>query len=486
MRDTPTRILHAGSAVAGIGSILTAADLTVCGSAGTLISAALATSEVFKNADNDVQVAALRLGDALDAEMAKCDLTPGRKGIVLKMLSHYWPTALEIAEGDRVATKVLAQMVDRIKDKPLDDDVNDRAVGDFQAIVGPALETALEPQNESEAFEQVALGRLNQILDQSKSTGGYQRLLDEGITEKAIIRLAQRIAADTDDVGQAWIELQNAMDIAVRVQAEGRVGSNLGDFVDEVLSRVAELTREGENAAALARIEEALAEQDAGTARLLESGVEVALLERDTAKAAALLVRKADVEAGGVARFEDLRVLQDVYCVRGRDKGVNLDLELAIDLARLVLNRAGNGHERGIGGNELGIALRTLGERESGTERLEAAVVAYKNALKEWTRETVPLDWAAVQMNLGNALATLGERERGTARLEAAAMAYENALKEWTREREPLQWAAVQMNLGNALRNLGERESGTARLEAAVTAYDSALNERTRERVPLH
>ena len=288
MRDTPTRILHAGSAVAGIGSILTAADLTVCGGAGTLISTALATSEVFKNADTHVQVAALRLGDALDAEMAKSDLTPGRKGIVLKMLSYYWPTALEIAEGDRVATKVLAQMVNRIHDKPLDDEVNDRAVGDFEAIVGPALETALEPQTESEAFEQVALGRLNQILDQSKSTGGYQRLLDEGITEKAIIRLAQRIAGETEDVGQAWVELQNAMDIAVRVQAEGRVGSNLGDFVDEVLARVAELTREGENVAALARIEEALAEQDAGTVRLLESGVEVALLERDTAKAAAL------------------------------------------------------------------------------------------------------------------------------------------------------------------------------------------------------
>ena len=36
----------------------------------------------------------------------------------------------------------------------------------------------------------------------------------------------------------------------------------------------------------------------------------------------------------------------------------------------------------------------TLGERESGTARLEEAVAAYRAALEEQTRERVPLDWA--------------------------------------------------------------------------------------------
>ena len=49
----------------------------------------------------------------------------------------------------------------------------------------------------------------------------------------------------------------------------------------------------------------------------------------------------------------------------------------------------------------------------SGTERLEQAVSAYVEALKEYTRERVPLDWAMTQNNLGNALRTLGEREAG-------------------------------------------------------------------------
>jgi len=87
----------------------------------------------------------------------------------------------------------------------------------------------------------------------------------------------------------------------------------------------------------------------------------------------------------------------------------------------------------------------------------------------------VPLDWAMTQNNLGTALETLGERESGTARLERAVAAYRAALEERTRERVPLDWAKTQTNLGNALEALGERESGTARLEQAVAAYNGAL-----------
>ncbi len=115
--------------------------------------------------------------------------------------------------------------------------------------------------------------------------------------------------------------------------------------------------------------------------------------------------------------------------------------------------------------NNLGIALPTLGERESGTARLEEAVAAYRAALEEYTRERVPLDWATTQNNLGAALSTLGERESGTARLEEAVAAYRAALEEWTRERVPLHWAVTQNNLGVALsgaRRAGERD-GAAR-----------------------
>jgi tetratricopeptide (TPR) repeat protein len=185
--------------------------------------------------------------------------------------------------------------------------------------------------------------------------------------------------------------------------------------------------------------------------------------------------------------------------------------------------------------NNLGLALRTLGERESGTERLDEAIVAFRDALKERTRERVPLQWAetqnglgfalikrglreigtaraarfeeavaafrdvlreitlargprqwsTAQNNLGLALKALGGRESGTAKLEEAVAAFREALKGTTRERVPIAWAAIQNNLGAVLYTLGRRESGTAKLEEAVAAYREALKEHTRERVPL-
>ena len=170
--------------------------------------------------------------------------------------------------------------------------------------------------------------------------------------------------------------------------------------------------------------------------------------------------------------------------IRGRvlEKGLN---GVAEKIAALLEGGAVESARRASLHMALGNALATLGERESGRERLEQAVAAYTEALKERTRALVPLDWATTQSNLGAALATLGKRERGTERLEQAVAAYTEALEECTRARVPLDWAMTQNNLGAALVTLGERESGRERLEQAVAAYTKALKERTRALVPL-
>jgi tetratricopeptide (TPR) repeat protein len=135
--------------------------------------------------------------------------------------------------------------------------------------------------------------------------------------------------------------------------------------------------------------------------------------------------------------------------------------------------------------NDLGLVLCRLGGRESGTTRFEEAAAAFREALKEMTRESDPLDWATTQHHLGAALRALGERESEPTHLEEAIAACREALQERTRPRMPLAWAATQNNLGNALRALGERENGTARLEEAIVAYGEALKEYTRKRAPL-
>jgi tetratricopeptide (TPR) repeat protein len=188
------------------------------------------------------------------------------------------------------------------------------------------------------------------------------------------------------------------------------------------------------------------------------------------------------------ARGTTLVILANSLSALGEQSGQNKPLEEAVAAYREALteyNRERVPLDWAATQNNLANALRKLGEREGGPQRLEEAVAAYGEALKEYTRERVPLHWAATQNNLGTALARLGEQEGSTQRLEEAVAAYREALKEYTREQVPLHWAMTQNNLGFALRSLGERESGTKRLEEAVAAYREALKERTREQVPL-
>jgi tetratricopeptide (TPR) repeat protein len=122
----------------------------------------------------------------------------------------------------------------------------------------------------------------------------------------------------------------------------------------------------------------------------------------------------------------------------------------------------------------LGAALTRVGERESGTARLEEAVRAYRGALEEYRREQVPLDWAMTQFGLGVALNLLGQREAETTRLEEAVAAHRAALNERTRERVPLDWAASFGSEGICFMWLAERTNDTALAETAVQQIKAA------------
>ena len=61
---------------------------------------------------------------------------------------------------------------------------------------------------------------------------------------------------------------------------------------------------------------------------------------------------------------------------------------------------------------DLANALRSLGERESGTARLEEAVAAYREALMEFTGEHAPYYRDVTRKNLDAALKLMDERKR--------------------------------------------------------------------------
>ena len=214
---------------------------------------------------------------------------------------------------------------------------------------------------------------------------------------------------------------------------------------------------------------------------------DIGLAAHDGAAAAdAILAMAETLHGASTADWRTLLIAEGDRLVEyGDQKGSNVHLVAAIAVRRAMLRLAATPDEIGYDQNLLGNALQTLGAREGGTARLKEAVAAYRAALEEWTRDRVPMDWAATQNNLGAALSNLGARESGTARLKEAVAAYRAALEEYTRDRVPLDWAMTQNNLGIVLQALGARESGTARLEEAVVAYRAALEEWTRDRVPL-
>ena len=195
--------------------------------------------------------------------------------------------------------------------------------------------------------------------------------------------------------------MENAVNIALDAIARGRRGTNVDEFVNDVLKTVAATLRPARTSVPVHALDDALKELDTREAEqreipkrsrltLLEAGIAQDILRRNASSAAHVVSRQTvaiEHPDDAYARFEALRKRQDEFYVEGRDKGVNFSLEIAIEIARLSVAAAHDADQRGSTLNDFGLALQSLGERESGTARLDEAIGAYREALKEYTRE---------------------------------------------------------------------------------------------------
>ena len=77
---------------------------------------------------------------------------------------------------------------------------------------------------------------------------------------------------------------------------------------------------------------------------------------------------------------------------------------------------------------------------------------------------------------------TPAQSEEALATYREAIVAYNQALKDWSRERMPLEWAWIQQSLGDALLEVAQLEGSISRYEEAFATYREALKERTRQR----
>ena len=76
-----------------------------------------------------------------------------------------------------------------------------------------------------------------------------------------------------------------------------------------------------------------------------------------------------------------------------------------------------------------------------------------------------------IQLNIANSLKALGERQSGNEDLELSIKAYREALKEFTKDRDPMDWAAVKTSLANALSESAIRKNDAEPLKEAIAAY---------------
>jgi tetratricopeptide (TPR) repeat protein len=105
------------------------------------------------------------------------------------------------------------------------------------------------------------------------------------------------------------------------------------------------------------------------------------------------------------------------------------------------------------------LALHRLGMEFGDKTALVDATARCRALLDRRDRERVPLDWAMTQNNLGTALQMLGERESGTARLEEAVAAYRAALEVFRGAGADFHIAVTEGNLARAEAVLAKRRA---------------------------
>ncbi len=182
--------------------------------------------------------------------------------------------------------------------------------------------------------------------------------------------------------------------------------------------------------------------------------------------------------------------------------------------------------------NELANALVDLVQYENIPELLKEALDLYYEALKKFSRENDPIEWAGLMFNIGYVQNEIGKSEHDSSYLEQAlttlfnakaiipqdqepqlyaniiksigislvnlgdikcvpsyytraANAFREALIMTPREHFPLFWANLQNCLGFVMSHLGQLENNTIYFKEAIEAYNEALKEYTRERTPI-
>lgn len=122
--------------------------------------------------------------------------------------------------------------------------------------------------------------------------------------------------------------------------------------------------------------------------------------------------------------------------------------------------------------------LLALAEAAQSAGDRPQAIEHYQQVLVFFPAQTMPLEYAKIQLQLGDLYRHLAGNE-DVELLRQAIANYDAALTYLTPHATPVEYSAAQNNLGMAYATLSEREDSEAYLQQAMTCYETALQYRT-------
>ncbi|MEQ8427048.1 MAG: hypothetical protein RLT87_11215 [Gammaproteobacteria bacterium] len=160
-----------------------------------------------------------------------------------------------------------------------------------------------------------------------------------------------------------------------------------------------------------------------------------------------------------------------------------LKAEAEFESALSLLEESGKPEELAEINLNLGLVVQGL----AGLNRAKItdAIAAYQRALRTFSREAYPTEYAILHNNLATAYLSIPMTdERAKMREALAVQSFEEALKIVTIEEQPSEYAMLQNNLGNALQYVSSSHGVENNLRA-LEAYDEALKVRTATDTPF-
>ncbi len=134
---------------------------------------------------------------------------------------------------------------------------------------------------------------------------------------------------------------------------------------------------------------------------------------------------------------------------------------------------------------EMNLGLATQSLAQNGAARIQDAIQSYHRALRTFTKEAYPGEFAILHNNLAIAYLSIPmSDERGKMSEALAVQSFEEVLKVVNIVDQPVEYAMIQNNLGNALQYASSGHALENNLRA-LDAYDEALKVRTRRDTPL-